>query len=99
MDRSDVAYLVARTYEQDDYGVTTETETERMVYCNVRSVSHKEKVENGLVGIQSSFQLSMVKYDYNMEEIVKYNGQRYAVYDATEYNDLVRLYIQKEKGI
>lgn len=99
MDRSDVAYLVARTYGQDDYGVSTTTETRRMVYCSVRSVSHKEKVDNGLVGIQSSYQLSMFKPDYNMEEIVEYNNQRYVVYDATEYNDLIRLYIQKEKGI
>lgn len=99
MDRSDVAYLVARTYGQDEYGVSDETETKRRVFCSVRSVSHREKVENGLVGIQSSYQLSMFKYDYNMEEIVEYNGQRYVVYDATEYNDLVRLYIQKEKGI
>lgn len=98
MDRSDVAYLIKKEYTQDDYGVTRETETKRMVYVNVKSVSHSEKMENGLNGLLSAYQLSMFRFDYEMEEVVEYNGIRYSVYDATEWNDLIRLNIQRAQG-
>jgi len=98
MDRSDVCYLVSTSYAQDNYGVMRETETERQVFCQVRSVSHSEKVENGMCGLYPTYQVSIFKYDYQMEEIVKYNGIKYTVYDATEWNDYIRLYIKREKG-
>lgn len=98
MDRSDVAYLVKKTFTQDKYGVSKETEEQRKVFCNVRSVSHSEKVANGIVGLQNAYQLSMFRFDYDMEEVVVFNGVRYAVYDATEYNDYIRLYLQREQG-
>lgn len=98
MDRSDVAYLIKKDYEQDDYGRMIETETKRAIYCGVKSVSHSEKVQNGLIGIYSTYQLSVFKYDYEMEETVEYKGVRYSVYDATEYNDFIRLYVQREQG-
>jgi len=98
MDRSDVIYLISKTYVQDAYGVQRESETRKRVFCSVRSASHKEKTENGLLGLNSAYSFSVFKYDYSGEEVVEYNGQKYIVYDATEYNDLMRLYCQSEQG-
>ena len=100
MDRSDTCYLITKTVgTQDEYGRYSKSESRKMVFCNVRSASHKERVENGIEGIQNAFTLSIFKYDYSGEETVEHNGKRYKVYDAPEYNDLIRLYIQEAKGI
>ena len=101
MDRSDVCYLISKSVSgRDAYGRQTKSEEVRkQVFCNVRTATHKEKVENGIEGVQNAFTLSVFKYDYSGESTVEYNGKRYAVYDAPEFNDLVRLYIQEEKGI
>lgn len=99
MDRNDICYLISKTYTQDDCGVTSVTEAKKQVYCSVRSVSHREKVDNGLIGLNSAYQLSVFRFDYNDEEIVEFQGKRFVVYDATEYNDKVRVYIKLEKGV
>ena len=98
MDRSDVCKLISVTSTKNAYGVLEPTETEREVFCAVRSVSHREKLENGLIGVAKTYQLSMFRFDYDGEEIVEFNGDRYRVYDITEWNDQVRIYIQEEKG-
>lgn len=98
MDRSDIAFLIKKEYTKDKNGVQKVTETRRQVFCQVNSVSHAEKVDNHLNGIYSTYQLSVFKYDYEMEEVIEYNGQRYSVYDANEWNDFIRLYIKREQG-
>ena len=98
MDRSDVIYLISKTITKDKLGVSRATETQRQVFCKVNNISHSEKMENGLMGLAPAYQFSMFRYDYQGEEVVEYNGKRYAIYDATEYNDTVRLYTQIEKG-
>lgn len=47
MDRSNVCYLITETVTQDEYGVQQTTETERMVFCNVGSVTQREWFEGG----------------------------------------------------
>lgn len=98
MDRSDVIFLISKTMANDEYGVQRKAETKRQVFCKVNNVSHSEKTENGLLGLTPTYQFSMFRYDYNGEEVVEYKGVRYAIYDATEYDDTVRLYAQREKG-
>lgn len=98
MDRSDVIYLIAKTSSKDEYGVSRKSETKRQVFCKVNNVSHSEKTENGLLGLTPAYQFSMFRFDYEGEEVVEYKGVRYAIYDATEYDDLIRLYAQREKG-
>lgn len=98
MDRSDVIFLISKTTANDERGVARKTETRRQVFCKVNNVSHTEKTENGLLGLTPTYQFSMFKYDYQGEEVAEYKGIRYAIYDATEFNDLIRLYAQREKG-
>ena len=98
MDRSDVIYLIAKTSARDESGVSRKSETKRQVFCKVNNVSHSEKSENGLLGLTPTYQFSMFRFDYEGEEVIEYKGSRYAIYDATEYDDLIRLYAQREKG-
>lgn len=98
MDRSDVCNLISVVSTQNEYGVLVPTETSVQVYCSIRSVSHSEKLDTGLIGLQKTYMLSIFRFDYSGQEIVEYNNERYRVYDATEWNDQIRLYIRQEKG-
>lgn len=95
---NDVALLITKTHIKNKYGVLETSEAYRQVYCKVSSVTHREKSENGLIGLNSAYVLEVFRYDYSGEEYAEYNGKRYTIYDATEWNDKIRLYIRLEKG-
>lgn len=99
MDRSAVVYLIVETWTQDEYGVQVPTETKRQVYANVTSVSADEWFEGGRNGLNPELRFRLFKYDYNGEEILEYNSQRYAVYRTYETrNDIIELYAERKKG-
>lgn len=98
MNQCNVVYLIAKKSVQDDYGVSRETETKRKVFCESRSVGHREKSENGLLGLERAAVLSIYRAEWEGEDTVEFEGTRFTVYDATEYKDFVRLYIKEEKG-
>ena len=90
VNRSDVIYLITETART--HGVhETVTDSERMVYCTVQSVSRNEFYTALNVGIQPSyvFVLALAE-DYKGERFVKYHGQKYRV---------VRTYITDDDGI
>lgn len=100
LDRSDVITLVGETYTQDEIGQYTAVETERMVFCNVMSITQTEFFEAGRNGIQPSYKVVLFKYDYQNEEIVKYKDRRYSIYRTYEArNDMLELYLQEESGV
>lgn len=99
MDRSDVVYLVSSTYEADAYGILQRTDTERMVFCNVSSVTQREFFEGGRNGLNPEFRFTMFFYDYADEELVKYNDVMYKVYRTYRTdNDEIELYVQRKFG-
>lgn len=98
MDVKGVVGLISKSYTPNKFGVEETTETKTTVYCSERSVSHREKMDNGLQGLNSAYVLEVFRYDYNGEEYAEYNGKRFAIYDATEWGDKIRLYIRLEKG-
>jgi len=97
-ERNEYIYLVAQTFNKNDYGVSKATETKTGVWASVKNVTHSEKMDNGLSGLATAFQMVILRCEYNMEEVIEYKGIRYAVYDATEFNDMIRLYAKKEAG-
>lgn len=99
MDRSDVVTLISQTYEADDYGVQQASETERVVFCNVSSVSLAEWSEGGRNGLNPSLRFTLFFYDYNGEEICEYKGVRYYVYRTYHgLNDTIELYTERRQG-
>lgn len=99
MDRTSVIYLINETYSEDQYGVLQPTPTRRKVYANITSVSASEWYEGGRSGLNPEYRLRMFKYDYNGEEIVEYNGKRYAIYRRyEERGDIIELYLERRQG-
>lgn len=90
MIHADVIYLITETARA--HGVhDTVTDSERMVYCNVQSVSRNEFYTALNVGIQPSY-VFVLAYaeDYQGERLVKYHNQRFRV---------VRTYVTEEDSI
>lgn len=90
MNRADVIYLITETARK--HGVhETVTDTERMVYCTVNSVTRTEYYTALNVGIEPSyvFTLAMAE-EYKGERLVKFHGQKYRV---------VRTYITDDDSI
>lgn len=99
MDRSSVIYLISETFTQNNIGVLVPTESRRMVYANVTSVSADEWFEGGRNGLNPDLRFRMFKFEYHGEEIIEYKGQRYAVYRTYEArNDILELYVERKQG-
>ena len=99
MDRSDVAYLVAKEFIQDQYGVQRELEKESQVFVQVSSVTASEWFEGGRSGLNPELRFTMFRYDYNGEEELKYNGKYYRIYRTyLGRNDSIELYCERRKG-
>lgn len=99
MDRSDIINLISITQTQDDYGVWRQTETARSLYCQVDSVTSTEFFEGGRNGLKPAYRFSIFKPEYNGEQIVEYNGERYSVYRTYESrNDILELYVERKGG-
>lgn len=99
MDRSDVIKLISTTVDKNDYGIDVVTETEREVYCNVRSVDRREFHEAGRNGLNPEFVFTMFFGDYDGEAVVEYHGSRYAVYRTYQTrSDKLELYVERKGG-
>lgn len=100
MDRSDVIYLVSKTLKEDEFGVQNVATEERLVFCHVDSVTANEFFEGGRNGIQSQYRFRINQFDYNNEQIVKYNDRYFGVYRTyIGTNDNLDLYVESKKGI
>lgn len=100
MDRSEVCYLITTTHTRDENGIMQASETEQRVFCNVQSVSASEWFEGGRSGLNPAYRFTMFEPDYNGQEIVRFNGARYAIYRTYHTKDnMIELYVQKEGGV
>ena len=99
MDRSSVIYLMTETVTQDQYGINQITLTEKKAYCQVTSVSASEWFDGGRNGLNPEYRMTMFKYDYSGENIVKYNDVLYTVYRTYETrDDFIELYVERREG-
>ncbi len=87
MIRADVIYLITETAKT--HGVhDTVTDTERMVYCTVSSVSRAEYYDALNVGMQPSYVFILSLADeYQGERLAKYKGQKYRITRVYETDD------------
>lgn len=77
--KADIIYLVKESPEA--HGVfDSPTESNRMVYCTVRSIGMTEAYKAKEANINPSYVFDLADYsDYEGEKIVIYNSKRYAV--------------------
>lgn len=99
MDRSSVIKLIGYTKAQDDNGVWRKTPQERVVYCQVDSVTRSEFYEGGRNGLNPEYRFTMFAYDYQGEDTVEYNGRQYGIYRTyMGRNDSIELYAERKGG-
>lgn len=88
---NDVIKLIGSTKTVDAFGDTTEVETEREVFANVRSVFAKRRMEALAVGLKIEWKFVLADYyDYHDEEKVKYDGKTWNIIatDRTKENGI-----------
>lgn len=99
MDRSNVIKLIGYTSTQDNNGVWRKTPHERVVYCQVDSVTRSEFYEGGRNGLNPEYRFTMFAYDYQGEDTVEYNGRQYGIYRTyMGRNDSIELYAERKGG-
>lgn len=77
---TDILTLIQQTRGVDEYGDPVLQETRRDVFCGVRSVGSKEFYQAQAVGLQPEVKFVLTDYlDYNDEQLVEHNGERYRV--------------------
>lgn len=77
---NDVITLIQQNKSVDDYGDPVITETARDVFAKLGSIGQKEFYQAHAVGLQPEIKFVLADYlDYDGEEIVLHNDQRYRV--------------------
>lgn len=96
----DVIKLISRTYTKDKYGVQKATETEREVFCDVKSISRMEFFEAGRNGLNPEYEFIIAETEWQGETILEYRGKRYGIYRTyIEPNtDFIELYAERKGG-
>lgn len=99
MDRSRICKLISEVFTENQYGVQVPTETEREVFCNVRSISQNEWFEAARNGLNAEFQVIVFQYDYAGEQIIELDGERYTIYRTYVRDDeMIELYLERKQG-
>lgn len=90
--------LVSQTIPKDEYGhpLTDENgnpvivETETVVYCGLKSVGRSEFYNAAATGLRPEAIFVVHGYEYNGEQIVKFEGIRYRVIRtyATDFEEV-----------
>ena len=96
----DVAYLCKKKTEIDENGVAIEKGyEEREVFCRVGGVYQKEFFDAYQSGIKAQWYMIVSSFDYQGEEIIKYQGQYYNLYRKyPQQDDTWELYLREDVG-
>lgn len=77
---NDLLLLISQNIAADEFGDPITVETSREVFCSIRSISQKEFYQAQAVGLQPEIKFLLADYlDYDNEQYVQHEGQRYRV--------------------
>lgn len=96
---TDVITLVTQTITTDKYGNEVATETEKIVFCKVDSISQTEFYAAANTELNPEYKFTIFFGDYEGEEVVVFNGARYSVYRTYRTGDDLELYAERKIGI
>ena len=99
MVRADVCKLITEAPKAHGIFETVE-ETERKVYCTVKSVGQSEVYQAQAAGLNPELKLILAHYfEYKGEKIAEFHGERYRILRTyINESDQIELTIQKETG-
>lgn len=95
---TDVLILISQNVTTDKYGREEMTETEKTVYCEVDSITQSEFYSAANTELNPEYRFTVFFGDYNGQPVVKYNGQRYAIYRTYRTGDDLELYAERKVG-
>ena len=95
---TDVITLVTQNVTTDDYGIEEVTETERTIFCEVDSITQSEFYSAANTELNPEYKFTIFFGDYENEEVVIYNGNRYAIYRTFRTGDDLELYAERKIG-
>lgn len=95
------ANLVHQTYEIDQIGQHIPVEIVTEILCHIESIGQNEFFNAGQNGIKADLKVVTQSVNYNNEEIIEYNGERYGIYRTYRRNnsDEIELYCEWKGGI
>ena len=91
--------LISRTFTKDKIGQQIETETSRSVVAELKSINRSEWVAARQNNYNPVVIASICEFDYNGEEIVEIDSERYVVYRTHPgKDDYIELSLRKKVG-
>lgn len=105
MDRSTPFYLLVNSATQNENGEFVASDTARMVFGDVQSVSRAEFFAAGAEGLRAEYQIKMFAPDYAGEKIARLeiDGELYqfAIYRtySDRNNETIELYLADRVGV
>lgn len=91
-------YLISQTISVDDYGNEVSTETQRQVFCEVNSITQTEFYAAANTELNPEYRFDVFFGDYNGEDVIEYQGNRYAIYRTYRTGDTLELYCERKIG-
>lgn len=71
--------LIGHTYIKDEIGQQIATESKVSILCGVKSIGHNEFYNAAVANFKPTLTFVIHAYEYNREETVEFEGQRYNV--------------------
>lgn len=91
--------LISRTFTKDEIGQQVETETSRSVVAELKSINRSEWVAARQNNYNPVVIASICEFDYNDEEIVEIDSERYVVYRTySRKDDYIELMLRRKVG-
>lgn len=99
VDRLTDINLISRTFTSDVIGQQVATETIKTVVAELKSINRSEWVAAHQVGYNPVVTAIISAFDYNNEEIVEIDSERYVVYRTySRKDDYIELMLRKKVG-
>ena len=99
VDRVTDINLISRTFTSDVIGQQVATETIKTVVAELKSINRSEWVAAHQVGYNPVVTAIVSAFDYNNEEIVEIDSERYVVYRTySRKDDYIELMLRKKVG-
>ena len=100
MDRSNIIFLIRKTYTQNSFGQFETVNEKRQVFCDVRSITRAEWYDAGRNGFKPDLSFVMFAPDYHGEDEIEFEGHKYSVYRTyIGQNESIELYCQDIGGL
>lgn len=88
MEYTEIIYLITKSKTEDEIGnISSSVTSEKKCYAKVQSVRTNEFYSAVEVGITPSIEFVIKKLNYNGEEDVKWNNEKYSVIRTIEPKD------------